>query len=44
MRLLGRDSAKLNSVNDEGLTPLAGVAWCGYFGTVKTLLDVRALT
>ena len=38
MRLLGRDSAELNSVNDEGLTPLAGVVWCGYFGTVKTLL------
>ena len=37
MRLLRRDGAELNPVN-KGLTPLAGAVWCGYIGTVKTLL------
>jgi len=37
-RLLGREGAELNSVNDRCLTPLAGVVWCRYFGTVKTRL------
>ena len=29
MRLLGRDDAELNRVNNEGLTPLARARWVG---------------
>ncbi|PUU80847.1 hypothetical protein B9Z19DRAFT_957994, partial [Tuber borchii] len=38
MRLLRKNGAELNPVNDKGLTALAGAVWCGYFGTVKMLL------
>jgi len=38
MRLLGRDDVEPNRVNNEGLTPLARVVWCGYVETVETQL------
>ena len=43
MRLLGGDDVGLNPVNNEGLTPLAGLCGMGRSGRRRRCWDIRAL-